>query len=83
MFDPIKYKIKRDGRISQNSTTFGGIITKACGVIRDHSITNLRFLPSTLVMYLLDRCIDVLVPVLRELLELGFYGRMPFLSPTR
>ena len=30
-------------------------------------------------MYLLNRCIDVLVPVLRGLPELGFYGRMPFL----
>ena len=37
------------------------------------AITNLRFLPSTLVVYLLDRRIDVLVPVLRGLLELSFF----------
>ena len=56
---------------------------KILAVLTKLKKTNLRFLPSTLVMYLLDRCIDVLVPFLRGLLELGFYGRMPFLSPTR
>ena len=43
MFDAIKYKIKSDRRISQNSTTYGGIITRAFGVICDHSICSQNF----------------------------------------
>ena len=35
-------------------------------------LTNLQFFPSTLAMYLLDRRIDVLVPVSRRLLGAGF-----------
>ena len=47
-------------------------------------IRHLLHLPSTLVMCPLELAgINVCVPVLRGLMELGFYGRMPFLSPTK
>ena len=58
------------------------LITSYEMISTEHLLTNLRFLPSTLVMYLLDRRMYRRVSLrLRGLLELGFLW--PFLSPTR